>query len=172
MQEVISSEITKFNSENVQNFMFPSLPKRVEILEREEFLFLPTDWHSNEELVVLNFIAKLRGYKVDYANLAPKHSTAVVFNEIERAIKQVTNLELKDYAVKDRSLNLFHARVIYSKIAIDHSIDKKLIQQKINKKVKEIQVYIVRHEDLFRFDLEYRKIYNDVMQEITDNKII
>ena len=89
-----------------------------------------------------------------------------------RAIKQVTNLELKDYAVKDRSLNLFYARVIYSKIAIDHSIDKKLIQQKINKKVKEIQIYIVRHEDLFRFDLEYRKIYNDVMQEITDNKII
>ena len=66
MQEVISSEITKFNSENVQNFMFPNLPKRVEILEREEFLFLPKDWHSNEELVVLNFIAQLRGYKIDY----------------------------------------------------------------------------------------------------------
>ena len=171
MQEVIS-EVTRFNSGNAQNFMFPNLPKRVEILEREEFLFLPKDWHSNEELVVLNFIARLRGYKIDYADSVLKHSTAVVFKEIERAIKQVTNLDLTDYAKKDRSLNLFYARIIYATIAIKYSVDKRLIKNKLNKKVKDIQTYIVKHEDLFRFDLEYRKIYNDVMQVITDNKII
>lgn len=173
MQQAIQdTQVNRFNSENAQFFMFSDLTKRIEILEREKYLFLPKDWIENQDLVALNFIAKQRGYEIELADSAPAFSTSLIFKEIESSIKEVTGLELKDYAVKDRAVHLFYIRVIYQTIALEHKIERFLIAQRLNKRIEVIKESEPKHYDLIKYTPEYKRIYNDVMQIITNNQII
>lgn len=164
-------QVNRFNSENAQRFMFSNLPKRIEILERERFLFLPKDWIEDKDLIALKFIAQQRGYELDYADKAPKSSTQTVFEEIETAIKQVTGLQLKDYAVKERQQLLFYTRLIYSNIAIQFKIDRTLLSNRLNYQIKLFET-TSKHDNLFKYTPEYRRLFNDVMQIIINNQVV
>ena len=170
MQELIDSHITRFNSENAQIFMFSNLPKRIEILEREKYLFLPKNWIEDEDLVALKFIANQRNYTIEFADNSPMFSTDLIFKEIESAIKIVTGLERKDYAVSVRKIHLFYVRVIYQTIALSYKIERFLIAQKLHKTIQIIKETESKHQDLFKYTPEYRRIFNDVMQVIINNK--
>ena len=164
--------ITRFNSENTQMYMFSNLPKRIEILEREQYLFLPTNWGEDQDLVALRFIAEQRGYLIEFANDAPKHSAELIFSEIEKAIEKVTGLKLSDYAIKNRTSNLFYARVIHNTIAIMYKIDKHVISKRTNNGMYVVMRSNEKHDALLKFTPEYRRMYNDVLDIIKTNQII
>lgn len=174
MQQTIQEEvqITRFNSENAQMFMFSNLPKRIEILEREQYLFLPKDWANDADLVALNFIANQRGYRIELADKAPKISSEIIFQEIEAAIQKVTHLELSDYAVNNRTQHLFFIRTIYQTIALSYKVDRFLIAQRLKKHIKVIQETEAKHDDLLKFTPEYRRLFTDIQKVINNNKII
>jgi len=48
----MDQKVNRFNSKNVQTSLIPDLSKRIEILEDEQYLFLPNDWINDEELIV------------------------------------------------------------------------------------------------------------------------
>lgn len=168
----MDKKVNRFNSKNVQTSLIPDLSKRIEILEDEQYLFLPNDWINDEELIVLKFRAEQKNYKIEYADSAPKTSTQLIFEEIEKAINIVTGLNLNDYALNDRQTHLFYARVIYVTICFSYKIEKKLISKRINKSINTIKQIIEKHDDFFKYTPEYRRNYNDVMQIITNNQVI
>ncbi|MGV0847425.1 hypothetical protein ACTS9T_12770 [Empedobacter falsenii] len=168
----MKQEVNRFNSKNVQISLIPDLSKRIEILEVEQYLFLPNDWINDEELIVLKFRAEQKNYKIEYADSAPKTSTQLIFEEIEKAINIVTGLNLSDYALRDRTTHLFYVRVIYVSICFLHRIEKEIISKRLKKSIKTIEQIVEKHEDLFMYTPEYRRNYNDVMQIITNNQVI
>ncbi|MCA4782332.1 hypothetical protein IF125_08645 [Empedobacter stercoris] len=168
----MNQKVNRFNSKNVQTSLIPDLSKRIEILEDEQYLFLPNDWINDDELIVLKFRAEQKNYKIEYADSAPKTSTQLIFEEIEKAINVATGLNLNDYALNDRRTHLFYARVIYVTICFSYKIEKKLISKRINKSIKTIEQIIEKHDDFFKYTPEYRRNYNDVMQIITNNQVI
>ena len=165
-------EVNRFNSENVQHFLIPDLPKRISILDNEEYLFLPTDWANDEELVFLKFRAEQKGYKIDYADSAPKSSIKIIFNEIESAIEQITELKIEDYSIQNRSTKLYYTRVIYAIICHNSKIELTSVSERINCSKSAIGKMHKNHKDLFRFLTDYRRTYNDIMQILTNNQVI
>lgn len=168
----MKQEVNRYNSRNTQTSLIPDLSKRIEILEDEQYLFLPNNWINDEELIILKFRAEQKNYKIEYADSAPKTSTQLIFEEIEKAINIVTGLNLNDYALNDRQTHLFYARVIYVTICFSYKIEKKLISKRINKSINTIKQIIEKHDDFFKYTPEYRRNYNDVMQIITNNQVI
>ncbi|MDM1299939.1 hypothetical protein HXZ94_15695 [Empedobacter falsenii] len=168
----MKQEVNRYNSRNTQTSLIPDLSKRIEILEDEQYLFLPNDWINDEELIVLKFRAEQKKYKIEYADSAPKTSTQLIFEEIEKAINIVTGLNLQDYALRDRTTHLFYVRVIYVSICFLHRIEKEIISKRLKKSIKTIEQIVEKHEDLFMYTPEYRRNYNDVMQIITNNQVI
>lgn len=167
-----TTKINRFNSENVQLSIVSDLTKRIEILEREQFLFLPSDWSSSKELIILKFIAEQKDYVVEFADSAPKSSIQLVFHEIEKAIHQVSSLILEDYRKNNRSNHLYYARVIYIKISRANNVEINLVSKRLNKNFNWARSTESKHDDLFKFTPEYRKMYNDVMQIITNNQVL
>lgn len=173
MQQTIDTvQITRFNSENAQFYMFSNLPKRIEILEREQYLFLPKNWGEDEDLIALRFIANQRGYTIEYAEKSNIISSDLILKEIETAIKKVSKLDLCDYAVRNRKQHLFFLRVIYQTIALEYKIDYFLISQKLNKDIELIRQTESKHINLYQFTPEYKRLFNEIKQSIIENQII
>ena len=165
-------EVNRFNSENAQHFLISDLPKRISILDNEKYLFLPTEWTSDNDFIVLKFRAEQMGYKIEYANTAPKSSIKLIFDEIERAIEAVTNLTATDYCIREKTNNLHNVRSIYIYIAKKYKIEYSTIAAKLNRTIDAIKKTEKKHDDMFRFNIEYRRLYNDVMTIIKNNQVI
>ncbi|MGV0828308.1 hypothetical protein F0358_10690 [Empedobacter brevis] len=168
----MKQKINRYNSQNVQTSLIPDLSKRIEILDNEQYLFLPKNWINDEELIVLKFRAEQKKYVIEYADSAPKSSTQLILDEIEKAIEKVTGLNLSHYAVKDRTTHLFYARVIYVSICKLNKIDNFKISEQLKKSIRTLDQIIEKHDSLFKFTPEYRRTYNDVMQVIINNQVI
>lgn len=168
----MKQEVNRFNSKNVQISLIPNLSKRIEILEQEQYLFLPNDWVNDEELIILKFRAEQKKYKIEYADSAPRTSTQTILNEIESAIEKVMDLNIKDYAIRDRSTHLLYARIIYATACKTYRINNFNVAKKLNKSIRTLDQIVEKHENLFNYTPEYRRLFNDVMQIITNNQVI
>lgn len=151
--------------------MDPCLANMVRDLDDENYLLLPKGWNKDQNLVILKFIAEQKGYEIEYAKSAVVNDLAITFNEIESAIKQVMNLDRENYSRAGRSQELFYARVIYCSICRMNKISRNIVKSKINRSVDVIRSCEQKHHDLFKFNTEYRIIFNNIMTIITNNSI-
>lgn len=165
-------QISSINSKNTQTALFSDLASMIRTLDEEQYLLLPDYWPENEDLVFLKFRAEQKGYKIEYAINAPMSSTRLIFFEIEKAIERVTGLKLEDYSTECRTSYLVNIRVAFTVIARSYRIEKFLIANKLNKNEKVISTSEAKHRDMFKFSPEYRRMYNDIMQEMINNKVV